>query len=190
MFSTGSVLFAEFKANRPAPPNILGVKDCCWEACLLLAKKTFDMAYTEKDIDRYFNHLRKCQSDTSHVGNGTYNGPFAFTLTKSPEDSVTTSDMIKAAQKLMSQQSCPVEKYAWNLEYGENQDNPHIHGMYLTKTGGRIERKHFMRAWPIWDEKKAMGAGFRGGYHRPVRHNECYLDYIAKEGHIGETNIK
>ena len=173
------------KASRP--PNF---KDCCWDECLQLAEKTYRNTSSDKDIDRYGNHLKKCQRDTSHVGNGTYNGPFAFTLTKSPEDPLTTHDMIKAAQKLMNQKSNPVVKYAWNLEYGANQDNPHIHGMYETKTGGRIERKHFMRAWNIWDERTAQGAGFRGGYHRPVRHDECYLNYIAKEGNIGETNMK
>lgn len=132
------------------------------------------------------------RQQTSHVGNGTYNGAFAFTLTKSPKDTLTTADMIKAAQKLCNQKSCPVIKYAWYLEYGsDNPDHPHIHGMYLTATGGRIEKKHFKRAWPIWgegDPKLRMGAGFRGGYHRPVKDEESYSQYIAKDGGIGESS--
>ena len=139
-------------------------------------------------------HEDKCpkpKSKKSHEGNGAYNGPFAFTLTKSPKDPQTTHDMIKAVQKVMSQKSCPVIKYAWNLEYGDknNLEHPHIHGIYLTKTGGRIEAKHFMRAWPLWDENDKHDAGFRGGYHRRVRHEECYQDYIAKDGGLGESYL-
>lgn len=119
----------------------------------------------------------------THQGNGTYQGQFAFTLTKSPEDELTEFDMIKAARKIMNQKSCPVIKFAWYLEYGDNdlQTHPHIHGMYETETQGRIEAKHFKRAWPIWDEKRKMGRGFRGGYHRPVRSEEGYADYIKKD---------
>jgi len=145
------------------------------------------------DIDRYYKCLKS--HDKSHAGNGTYNGPFAFTLTKSPKDPLTTADMIKVAQKLMYQKSCPVKKFAWYLEYKpsveDNENHPHIHGMYETETGGRIERKHFKRAWSIWGEgdlKKRLGSGFYGGYHRPVRHEECYTQYIKKDGGIGESS--
>lgn len=119
----------------------------------------------------------------THQGNGTYQGQFAFTLTKSPDDQLTEFDMIKAVRKVMSQKSCPVKKYAWYLEYGDEdlKTHPHIHGMYETETQGRIEAKHFKRAWPIWDEKTKMGRGFRGGYHRPVRSEEGYADYIKKD---------
>lgn len=142
------------------------------------------------------DHLVEChgyspQSKT-HSGNGLYQGAFAFTLTKSPDDDLTEEDMIKAAEKIMNQQSCPVEKYAWYLEYGdpELKAHPHIHGMYETTTKGRIERKHFKRAWPIWDEKTPLGRGFRGGYHRPVRAEEGYSDYIKKQGGISrQKNI-
>jgi len=118
----------------------------------------------------------------SHVGNGTYQGQFAFTLTMSPDDKLSVEDMIKAVRKLMAQKSCPVKYYAWYLEYGdyETMTHPHIHGMYETESRGRIEAKHFKRAWKIWDEKQRMGWGFRGGYHRPVRDKECYSDYIKK----------
>lgn len=166
---------------EPLPP-------CCeelWQKAAVATKAVKD--WLDPDIQAYFKHIRG--HDKSHVGNGAYNGPFAFTLTKSPTDSLTTADMIKAAQKLCSQKSCPVVKYAWYLEYGQdNPDHPHIHGMYLTTTGGRIEAKHFKRAWPIWNEKSGQGAGFRGGYHRPVRHEECYSEYIAKDGGIGESS--
>jgi len=125
-------------------------------------------------------HWRK--NPKSHTGNGTYQGPFAFTLTMSPDDDLSVDDMIKAVRKLMSQKSCPVKYYAWYLEYGdmESQTHPHIHGMYETESQGRIEAKHFKRAWKIWDETVRHGAGFRGGYHRPVRSEENYSNYIKK----------
>jgi len=127
----------------------------------------------------------------SHEGNGAYNGPFAFTLTMSPSWGLTSFDMIKAAQKLMSQKSCPVKKFAWYLEYGkpETFEHPHIHGMYETESGGRIEQKHFKRIWTkFWDEKKELGQGFVGGYHRPMKDNESYSKYIKKQGGVGESS--
>jgi len=147
----------------------------------------------------FYNHLSRKACPTwrkrgsSHKGNGSYNGPFAFTLTKSPRDSVTVADMIKAVKKIVSQKSCPVIKYAWYLEYkGTDEDglptHPHIHGMYETESGGRIEKKHFARAWGIWEETQRLGAGFRGGYHRPVRSDEAYSQYIKKDGGIGDSS--
>lgn len=126
----------------------------------------------------------------THVGNGAYKGPFAFTLTMSPKWGLTTADMIKAAQKLMSQKSQPVKKYAWYLEYGkpETFEHPHIHGMYETDTGRRIEMKHFVRAWKNWDEATEYGQGFKGGYHREVKADEAYSKYIKKQGGIGESS--
>lgn len=136
-------------------------------------------------------------ASTTHTGNGAYQGPFAFTLTKSPADGLTEDDMIKAVKKIMKQKSCPVKKYAWYLEYGDEttKHHPHIHGMYETHSGGRIESKHFKRAWSIWGEHKPelrMGAGFRGGYHRPVRAEEAYTDYIKDYGHnsVGESRLE
>lgn len=123
-------------------------------------------------------------------GNGTYNGAFAFTLTKSPDDDLSEEDMIKAVRKIMNQKSIPTKAFAWYLEYGDEdgKKHPHIHGMYETESGGMIETKHWKRAWPIWDPKTKLGNGFRGGYHRPVKHNECYNDYIKDYGKntIGE----
>lgn len=124
----------------------------------------------------------------SHVGNGRYTGPFAFTLTKSPKDDLTEKDMIEACRKVMTQTSKPVEKYAWYLEYKDEERHPHIHGIYETHDGTRVPKRQFQRAWSIWDEDKAHGAGFRGGYHRPVRSNEGYKDYIMKDGGIHESH--
>lgn len=138
-------------------------------------------------------HIKLDNGKTTHSGNGTYNGPFAFTLTKAPTDDLTEEDMIKAVKKLMKQKSCPVKKYAWYLEYGDadGKKHPHIHGMYETDTGGRIETKHFKRAWKIWDPDYKMGAGFRGGYHRPVKLEEQYTDYIKDYGNntVGENRL-
>lgn len=129
----------------------------------------------------------------THIGNGRPQGAFAFTITKSPTDPHTVEDMIKAARKITSQKSCPVKQYAWYYEDKGTAEgvpiHPHIHGMYETESGGRIEAKHFKRAWNLWDENKPMGAGFRGGYHRPVRSEEAYDEYIKKDGGLGENNI-
>jgi len=134
-------------------------------------------------------HAKACHPNTNtHSGNGTHKGAWAFTLTKSPTDDLSEEDMVKAVRKLMAQQSCPVEKYAWYLEHKDEDTHPHIHGMYQTSTGGKIEAKHFKRAWPIWDPSVRMGAGFRGGYHRPVRSDEKYSAYIAKDGGVGDSS--
>lgn len=140
------------------------------------------------------DHVWTCSYKKKHTGNGVYQGAFAFTLTKAPTDKQNTHDMINAVEKIMSQKSCPVEQYSWYLEYKGLDDeglptHPHIHGMYETASGGRIESKHFKRAWPIWDEKHKLGAGHRGGYHRPVRQDEGYSNYIKKDGGIGKCLI-
>lgn len=150
-------------------------------------------AYEERNMERWFKHLASIKK--KHVGNGKPSGAFAFTLTKSPKDSLTVSDMLAAVRKVMRQKSCPVKKYAWYYEEKGRDENgdpihPHIHGMYETESGGRIEQKHFKRAWPIWSEDpdNKMGAGFRGGYHRPVKDNEAYTDYIKKDGGMSESS--
>lgn len=140
-------------------------------------------------------HIDKCNFHKKHNGNGTYSGPFAFTLTKSPKDDLTVGDMLKAVEKVLTQKSCPVAQYSWYLEYkGVDEDglpiHPHIHGMYETHSQGRIEAKHFKRAWPIWKESERQGQGFRGGYHRPIKAEESYKDYIAKDGGIGKSLIQ
>ena len=121
--------------------------------------------------------------------NGKYNGPFAFTLTMSPSDGLTEEQMTFACRKIMEQKSQPVKKFAWYLEYKdeETKKHPHIHGMYELDDGRRIEKKHWQRQWKIWDETIALGAGFRGGYHRPVRIDEAYADYISKQNGLGDS---
>lgn len=120
-------------------------------------------------------------------GNGTHSGIWAFTLTMSPEDALGKPELLRAVRKIMAQKSCPTIRYAWHYEdKGVDSSgrpiHPHIHGLYETASGGRIEAKHFKRAWKIWDESLRMGSGFRGGYHRPVRSDESYSAYIAKDG--------
>lgn len=165
--------------------------DCCVNWNLWIARTGADgmMLANNRDIDNAFKHLKS--HDKSHTGNGTYQGAFAFTLTKSPKDEQTVLQMITAAEKLMRQKSCPVKKFAWYLEHKPTLDDteahPHIHGMYETADGKRIESKHFKRAWPIWDPSVKLGAGFRGGYHRPVRSEEKYKDYICKDGGQGDS---
>lgn len=158
-----------------------------------LSTNTYDREYMEA-LNKWCDHgssehgMPVRNESKTHTGNGTYQGAFAFTLTKSPEDSLTEADMIKAVQKVMNQKSIPTAKFAWYLEYGDEElrTHPHIHGMYETETGGMIETKHWKRAWPIWNPKQKLGKGFRGGYHRPVRDNECYDDYIRKQDIKGE----
>jgi len=116
----------------------------------------------------------------SHKGNGTHKGIFAGTLTMSTKDELTQDDIVTAIRKLMKQKSCPIKRYVWYLEQ-TTAGTPHIHFMYETMSGGRIERKHFKRIWPIWDEDRACGAGFRGGYHKPVHSESDYLEYVQKD---------
>lgn len=124
-----------------------------------------------------------------HEGNGRPIGAFAFTLTYSPDDGLTEADLIVAVRKVMNQRSCPVKRYAWYLEYGdpETKRHPHIHGLYETETGGVIENKYWKRAWDIWNPKMKIGKGHRGGYHRPVRDDEDYSNYIKKQKILGES---
>jgi len=145
-------------------------------------------------MDKWSAHKHRCHRinvNKTHTGNGTYAGAWAFTLTKAPTDPYNVGDMICAVRKLLLQKSCPVIKYAWYLEYKPTPEDayahPHIHGIYETVTGGRIEAKHFKRAWPIWDEKSFLGKGFRGGYHRPIKSEEGYQEYIKKDGGISES---
>jgi len=168
-------------------------------AALMFHHQARDLKSESAALDAYVEHRRspKCRRNrksTTHVGNGTPSGVFAFTLTKSPRDPYTVRDMLNAVRKIMHQQSCPVTKYAWYYEEKGRDDNgdpihPHIHGIYETATGGRIETKHFKRAWPIWNPDKPLGAGFQGGYHRPVRSEEGYADYIKKDGGMSESKV-
>jgi len=133
-----------------------------------------------------------------HEGNGRYQGAFAFTLTSSPKDGLSVGDLLAAVKKVMNQKSQPPIRYAWYLEYTGKDDeglpiHPHIHGMYELADGKKIEDKHWKRAWTIWKKPepdgtvKILGQGFRGGYHRPVKQEENYSDYIAKDGGVSES---
>lgn len=121
-----------------------------------------------------------CKKSTTHKGNGAHNGIWAGTLTMSPSDDKSEEDMIIAIKKIMRQKSCPVKRYVWYLEHTE-AGTPHVHFMYETESGGRIERKHFKRLWSLWDENTKCGAGFRGGYHRPCHSETEYLAYVKKD---------
>jgi len=148
----------------------------------LLTSAVIDRLW-RRDEYHYVEHHGAIATKQTHQGNGSYQGQFAFTLTKSPNDDMSEFDMIKAVRRILSQKSIPVTSYAWYLEYSDNETktHPHIHGMYETATKGRIEAKHFKRAWSIWDEKTKLGHGFRGGYHRPIRSEEGYSNYIKKD---------
>jgi len=151
-----------------------------------------DLLEEARALDAWILHSKK-HSKKPHTGNGAPQGAFAFTLTKSPTDALSVGDMLTAVRKVMNQKSNPVVKYAWYYEEKGRDDNgdpihPHIHGMYETATGGRIEAKHWKRSWEVWDEKKPQGTGFRGGYHRPIKHGEAYADYIKKDGGMNESN--
>lgn len=138
-------------------------------------------------------HRRNCpvmlekSKKYSHKGNGVPKGSWAGTLTMSPNDSLNEEDMVDAIKKIMKQKTCPVEKYAWYLEYTEN-GLPHIHFIYRTPTGGRIHQKVFKRIWKIWDENQSVGAGHRGGYHRLVHSEDEYLKYIGKDNGRHQSN--
>lgn len=163
--------------------------------CDVCARVVIKMTYTSNDalFDALNDMLVKHKEEVhSRKGNGAPSGAFAFTLTKSPKDPLTVGDMLTAVRKVMHQKSCPVKQYAWYYEEKGRDENgdpihPHIHGMYETESGGRIETKHWKRAWSIWDPAKPMGAGFKGGYHRPVKSDEKYAQYMRKDGGMSES---
>lgn len=182
--------------------NVLAMFDEC-TVCKAFVQRTQTCLFTspyevDKAFDEYRRHTnsaacKKYAKSRTHKGNGVYQGAFAFTLTKSPKDPYSVGDMLIAVRKIMRQKSCPVKRFAWYYEDKGKDElgdpiHPHIHAMYETHTGGRIERKHFHRAWPLWDETKPMGAGFQGGYHRPVKSEECYTDYIQKDSGMHESD--
>jgi len=142
-------------------------------------KKYSDLA-SRHDPDTHADIVLK---KFSHEGNGAPSGIFAGTLTKAPDWSETEDDMIRAMHKIMEQKTCPVEKYAWYLEY-TNADLPHIHFIYKTVTGGRIHAKVFKRYWKQWDEKTKLGQGHRGGYHALAKSETAYVEYIEKDSGI------
>lgn len=116
-----------------------------------------------------------------HVGNGKPIGIFAGTLTMGTTQKETEDDMCIAIHKILNQQTCPVKKYKWFIEYTE-RGLPHAHFVYETYAGGRIHAKVFMRYWKLWNEGIRHGKGFQGGYHKEVLSEIAYEEYIAKDG--------
>lgn len=160
----------------------------CCKTCAEIDRNMVANAYNDQKLrllwieeDKHMRAAHGKVSLKSHAGNGKHNGCFAFTLTSSPTDGLSVDDLLIAVEKLMTQKSCPVKRYAWYLEYKENNTHPHIHGLYETESGGRIEAKIFKRVWKVWDEKYALGRGHRGGYHCPVNSLTDYGTYIAKD---------
>jgi len=171
----------------------------CCQTCKDLDRAAVIVAHNDIQLkiamDRQFKHIDEyhCGKNKPREGNGKHKGRWAFTLTCSPNDKLSEQDMIKACRKIMAQKSCPVKFHAWHVEYRNQEEMTgyHIHGMYETYTGGRIEAKHWKRAWPIWDEKAVFpnNQGFRGGYHRPVELDEAYVRYIKKQDGYGESKL-
>lgn len=152
---------------------------------------------TWKDaMDLYLRHDPETHETappkTTHSGNGTHQGWFAGTLTMSPDDGKTEHDMVIAIEKIMKQQTCPVDKYAWYVEYTK-AGLAHIHFIYITPGGTRIHKKVFQRYW-MWEEPRnnIKGAGFRGGYHKPVDSLVAYKEYISKDSgkHGGNISLE
>lgn len=169
-------------------PVAVECPSCC-QVCRDMDKAMVAVSFDESRLrelnKKWLKHMSLYHRGVStfHSGNGAPKGAFAFTLTKAPTDDLSEEDMVTAVRKLMAQRSCPVKKYAWYLEYGDNvtKEHPHIHGMYETESGGRIERKHFKRVWPIWDESQRFGRGHRGGYHDIARNEKGYSEYIKED---------
>jgi len=142
------------------------------------------------------NHYGKCERHNienlkvkHHIGNGKPKGIFAGTLTMSPADPENEDTMIEAMKKIVKQETCPVKRYAWYLEYQSN-GLPHVHFIYETVSTGRIHQKVFKRYWKIWDESRKQGQGFRGGYHKVVDSETAYLEYIEKDGGRHQSDWK
>lgn len=149
-----------------------------------LVASCFDDRRNREIHQRWLKHVRLYHFPPRiHSGNGAPTGAFAFTLNMSPGDGLTQDDMVIAVRKLMAQKTCPVKRYAWYLEFGDDEakTHPHIHGMYETEANGRIPQRQFKRAWPIWDESQRLGRGHRGGYHDVARNEEGYSNYIRED---------
>lgn len=152
----------------------------------------------KKEYDKWYDlylrhdphtHITAPQPSTSHKGNGAHQGLFVGTLTMSPNDNFNEEDMVGAINKIFSQQTVPVKKWAWYREYTKN-GTPHIHFCYETESSGRIHKKIFQRYWKLWDEPRNQTGkgGFPGGYHCPAKSEIAYLEYMSKDG--GRSKFK
>jgi len=132
-------------------------------------------------VSRCETHSTKADSRKANPGT-----EYAFTLTM-PPDYKPKKSIEESARLLMENgltSGKPYEKpskWAIVLEHTE-KGTPHIHGVYQTPSGRRIEQKYFKRYWDLWDEKIKMGHGHKGGYHQKARHSESYAAYLEKEG--------
>ena len=110
--------------------------------------------HTKCDKHEFFNVMPI--KPKHHQGNGRHNGSFAGTLTMSWDWNENEDTMVEAIKSILYQDTCPVKKFRWNLEYCKD-GKPHIHFIYETKTGGRIHRRIFKRYWTYWSEKRRYG---------------------------------
>jgi len=115
-----------------------------------------------------------------HTGNGAPKGKFAGTLTMGHDTPESEETMVVAIKKIFNQQTCIVKECKWYVELTK-AGLPHVHFMYETVSGGRIHAKIFMRYWKLWNEGIRHGNGFQGGYHKPVKSDIAYDEYIAKD---------
>lgn len=193
------VTYEQWKHQRPSG-------DCLCEACykFLVKDDAYErMVYDEHRPEQFMKLLRQHKEEwrkscvtylrdhpvvekKHHVGNGKPKGLWVGTLTMAPTDPYNEHDMVNAIKKIFRQQTSPVVKFSWYLEYTEN-NLPHIHFIYRTQDGGRILSKVFSRIWPIWNERVPCGNGHRGGYHRICADEEAYLQYIQKDQGRHET---
>lgn len=115
------------------------------------------------------------------------NTEYAFTLTM-PPDYLPKKPIEEAARLilehgLVSKTKEKAIEWAFVKEHTQ-AGTPHIHGVYRTPSGRRIEKKYFKRYWDLWDEDNKFpgNPGFKGGYHAKARHTESYKAYMEKEG--------
>lgn len=180
-------------AEKPWLPTRTCFCEACWKEdtlfeYMLLAHVNDNHKYDklQRQYREYVNThcpmmiAKQSLKPKHHKGNGKFKGIWVGTLTMSTADPTNEEEMVCAIKKIFNQRTCPVEKYAWYLEYTD-AGTPHIHFCYQTPDGGRIHNKVFKRAWPFWNETVKCGAGHRGGYHAPCADEEGYLKYIAKD---------
>ena len=118
---------------------------------------------------------------------------YAFTLTMPPD--YEPKKPIEEVARLICEHGMTSKPYAKAIQWAyvvehTEAGTPHVHGMYKTESGRRIEQKYFKRYWPLWDEKIKLGHGHKGGYHQKARHTESYDAYIQKEGVVHRNQTK
>lgn len=193
-WTDGQTIFSGIGRMDGLPARILGLHcpKCRYIEEGLYNSAQDDSYYGRQEWKKYVDLSLRHNPDTheerelkkfSHEGNGAPSGIFAGTLTKAPDWKETEDDMIRAMHKIMEQNTCPVEKYAWYLEYTQN-GLPHIHFIYQTVSRGRIHQKVFKRYWKQWNEANRIGVGHIGGYHKHVASEIAYQEYIAKDGGV------